>query len=125
MHEALCRHLAEIPSGLLESPFVPVVLSTVGVFDARYLHASPAYLALIGCSWEDIAASHLVGRGAAMSNPARDRRLMLLDINGGYLAERATLRHASGRLLEAVITAQRLRIDGAAVDLEIFQPLPR
>ena len=37
----------------------------------------------------DRRPSHLVGQGAALSNPARDRRLMLLDLEGGYLAERA------------------------------------
>lgn len=125
MAASRARQLEELPHGLLDSLFVPVALSTVGVFDARYLRVSPAFLNLIGRSWVEIAASHLVGPGAALSNPARDRRLMLLDIEGGYLAERATLRHASGRLIETVITAQRLRIDGTALDLEIFQPLPR
>ncbi len=125
MHGGIGKTIEEIPHGLLESPFVPVVLSTIGVFDARYLRASPAFLALIGRSWEEIASGRLVGQGAAMSNPARDRRLMLLDLEGGYLAERAELRHASGRLVETVITAQRLWIDGTAMDLEIFQPLPR
>lgn len=125
MHPTVGKVVEEIPHGLLESPFVPVVLSTVGVFDARYLRASPAFLSLVGCSWEEIASVPLVGQGAALSNPARDRRLMLLDLEGGYLAERATLRHASGQLIETVITAQRLWIDGTALDLEIFQPLPR
>lgn len=125
MHRAAGKVVDEISLGLLDSMFVPVALSTVGVFDARYLRVSPAFLNLIGCKWEDIAASHLVGQGAALSNPGRDRRLMLLDLEGGYLAERATLRHASGRLVETVIAAQRLWLDGAAVDLEIFQPLSR
>jgi hypothetical protein len=123
MLSAIGKIAEDISHGLLDSLFVPVALSTVGVYDARYLKVSPAFLSLIGCSWDDIAFSNLVGQGAALSNPARDRRLMLLDLEGGYPPERASLRHASGRLIETVVSAQRLWIDGTAVDLEIFQPI--
>ena len=108
---------------LLNSAYVPVCISTNGLFDARYLRASPAYLTMIGRSWEEIASTMLVGAGAAIGGPARDRRCFLLSTQGGYNAERATIRHASGALIETMITAQRVRLGGENVDIEIFHPL--
>lgn len=97
-----------------------VAISTVGIFDSRYVFANQPYLDLVGASWPELANQNLVGPGAAMSNAGRDRRLFLLDTAGSYRNEPALIRHSSGRDIEVLITAWRFKAEGSPLDLELF-----
>lgn len=96
-------------------------VSTVGVYDARYLCANDLYLSLIERVWPELDGKPLVGKGAAISNPERDRRLWLLDTKGFYDCEPAHLISATDRIIEVKISAQRVWLSGEACDLEYFR----
>lgn len=106
-----------------EHPATPVAISTVGIFDSRYVFANQPYLDLIGASWPELANQNLVGAGAAISTADRDRRLFLLDTAGSYRNEPALIRHSSGRDIEVLITAWRFKPEDAPLDLELFSPV--
>lgn len=95
-------------------------LSSVGVYDARYLVVNDLYLSLIERIWPELNGEPLVGKGAAISNPERDRRLWLLDTKGYYDCEPASISSATGRIIEVRISAQRIWASGQACDLEYF-----
>lgn len=101
----------------------PVAISTVGIFDSRYVFANEAYLGLVGLSWPEVANKNLIGQGAAISTSERDRRLLLLDTVGSYRDEKAIIRHSSGRSIEVLISAWRFTVEASALDLEIFRAL--
>ncbi len=108
---------------IVEKSDVASTLSTSGLYDARYLAANTAYLALIERVWGELDGQSLIDKGTAISNGERDRRLMLLDRHGFYDCEPAVLRTASGRKVAVEISAQRVWCSGTACDLEFFRPL--
>ncbi len=103
-----------------DHPTTPVAISTVGIFDSRYVFANQPYLDLVGTSWPELGNQNLVGPGAAISSADRDRRLFLLDTAGSYRNEPALIRHSSGHDIEVLITAWRFKAGESPLDLELF-----
>lgn len=110
---------------LVDRSEVATVLSTTGLYDARYLAANSAYLALVERIWEELDGQSLVGKGSARSDGDRDRRLWLLDRHGFYDCEEAVIDTASGRQVAVEISAQRIRCSGLSCDLEFLRPIGR
>ncbi|ADH87967.1 diguanylate cyclase with PAS/PAC sensor [Ancylobacter novellus DSM 506] len=88
---------------------------------SRYIMANPAYLAMIGRSWEEIAGQPMyLDTVRALDDPARLRRIHALDTVGLYELEEVDLRHSSGRIVPTLISTQRRTIDGERFDIEII-----
>lgn len=96
-----------------------ICISTAKTSESRYLRVNDAYLALTGRTWEELKSERLVDKTATMSN-AKRRRARLLNEQGFYKLEEVDIRHASGRLIPTLISAQRIILSGQAVDLEII-----
>jgi diguanylate cyclase (GGDEF)-like protein/PAS domain S-box-containing protein len=99
---------------------VAISISTVGYETSRYIRVNDAYLQLVGCTWEELRGRNLSEVGTVVSNPARVRRLRLLDEEGGYQLEEATLRRSDGQLVPTLISARRTEHDGKLYDVEII-----
>lgn len=99
---------------------VAISISTVGLEASRYIKVNDAYLQLVGCTWEDLRGRNMVEAGTVVSNPARARRLQLLDEQGGYQLEEATIRRSDGQLVPTLISARRTEHDGNLYDVEII-----
>ena len=110
--------LAAFFNDALDHAPVAFVVSTADPSQSRYLRANAAYLQLTGRIWSEINGADLVAAGAAVNSTGRQRRLWMLEHIGRYSHERATLRHASGRIIDTIMSAQRVTIDGQAVDVE-------
>lgn len=95
------------------------VLTTADSQKSRYLLVNPAYAALTGFEPNVILGAELLGR-VAIGDEARHRRMHLLETVGHYQAELAVIRHASGKPLNVMISARRLRIGGEVADLEVL-----
>jgi hypothetical protein len=108
---------------LIERSDVATALSTSGQVDARYLAANGTYLSLIERIWDELDGQSLIGKGSAIDDAARERRLGLLDRHGFYDCEQAVIGTASGRRVAVEISAQRIWCSGLACDLEFFRPL--
>lgn len=107
---------------LVRQSEVPACLSTIGVYDSRYVAANDRYLQMIERIWPEIEQKELVSNGAAISSAQRDRRLWLLDTKGYYDSETAEIRVASGRVITVTVSSQRVWCSGTACDVEFFQP---
>lgn len=94
-------------------------LTTAGAESSRYLLVNGAYEALTGCNGQTLLGTTLLDR-VAIGDEARHRRMHLLDSAGHYQAELAIIRHASGKPLNVMISARRLRMGGEAVDFEVL-----
>ena len=106
--------------GMFEMAPSGFCITTVGIEDARYLKVNPAYLAIVGRTWDDLKNQNLVVKGAAILGEARRRRLHRLETVGSYELEEVDIRHASGRVVPTLISAQRRIVAGEAVDIEII-----
>lgn len=95
------------------------VLTTADPLKSTYLVINNAYAALTGFQPDAIIGAELLGR-VAIGDDARHRRMHLLETVGHYQAELAVIRHASGRPLDVMISARRMRIAGEAADLEVL-----
>lgn len=103
---------------------VPACLSSTGSAEARYLAVNDGYLQLVERIWPELENKTLVSAGAVVSGSPRDRRRWLLQTQGFYDAETASIRTATGRLLTIKISAQRIWCSGEACDLEYLTPAP-
>ena len=95
-------------------------ISTIGKNSSRYVRVNKAYLDLVGKSWDEIRGHEMVSSGLAIGNEARERRLSLLDTEGGYSGERAEIRNARGEAVPILISARRLKLAGKYYDFEVI-----
>lgn len=95
-------------------------ISTIGKNSSRYVRVNNAYLELVGKTWEEIRGHEMVSAGLVIGNDARERRLAMLDQQGGYSGERAEIRNASGEIVPILISARRLKLAGALYDFEVI-----
>jgi len=114
----------EILSAILLDMFefapVAISISTTGADTSRYVKVNPAYLQLVGKTWEELHDQDLVQAGAAIPNADRDRRLALLDEAGFYKLEEVSIRHANGTVILTLISAWRRVYQGEKLDVEII-----
>lgn len=88
---------------------------------SRYIMANPAYLTLIGRSWEEIDGKPMyLDTVRALDDPQRLRRIEALETVGLFQLEEVDLRHSSGRVVPTLISTQRRIIDGQKFDIEII-----
>ena len=113
---------AEALSILLQRLFelspVAMLISTAGPH--RYVKANKAFLDMTGFSWQEIAGQEMAKRGAAINSPARDRRLRILEEQGGYRLEEVDIRHANGVVIRTLASSQRSIIDGIIYDIDVL-----
>jgi PAS domain-containing protein len=95
-------------------------ISTIGKNSSRYVRVNNAYLELVGKTWEEIRGHEMVSAGLVIGNDARERRLAMLDQQGGYSGERAEIRNARGEIVPILISARRLKLAGALYDFEVI-----
>lgn len=95
-------------------------ISTIGKNSSRYVRVNKAYLELVGKTWEEIRGHEMVSSGLAIGNEARERRLAMLDQEGGYSGERAEIRNAKGEIVPILISARRLKLAGELYDFEVI-----
>ncbi|WP_165915166.1 EAL domain-containing protein [Rhizobium sp. PP-F2F-G48] len=102
--------------------FAPIAMSitTSDTKTSSYLKVNDAYLRLTGLKWDDIRGKKLTSEGAAIDNPARDRRHRLLATNGAYELEEVDIAYADGTVIPTLISAQRTVIDGTPFDVEVI-----
>lgn len=114
----------DVLSALLLDTFafspVAMSISTVGYDTSRYIKVNDAYLRLVGRSWDELRGLNMAEAGAAINNPARARRLRLLEQDGGYQLEEATIRRADGEIIPVLISARRAVHGGEQYDIEII-----
>jgi diguanylate cyclase (GGDEF)-like protein/PAS domain S-box-containing protein len=102
--------------------FAPIAMS-ITTSDARtssYVKVNDAYLRLTGLKWDDIKGRRLTDDGAAIDNPARDRRHRLLADVGSYELEEVDISYADGTIIPTLISAQRTVIDDISFDVEVI-----
>lgn len=97
-------------------------LSTLGGKQSHYIRVNRSYLDLVGRSWDELRESEMLSTGVVMADAARNRRLHLLDTEGGYVSEPAEIFHASGKPIPVTISARRISIAGQLFDFEILTP---
>ncbi|MBW8445934.1 MAG: hypothetical protein K0M49_09900 [Arenimonas sp.] len=95
-------------------------ISTIGENSSRYVRVNKAYLDLVGKTWESIRGQEMVSSGLVIDNSAREARLALLDCEGGYSAERASIRNADGVTVPVQISARRMKLAGKLFDFEVI-----
>lgn len=99
---------------------VPFSISTTE-HHSRYIKVNPAYLRLIGRTWDEIDGKSLGGDlRYSMDDPARLERMKLLETRGFYELAEVDMLHSSGRVIPTLISAQRRRIGGESLDIEII-----
>lgn len=105
---------------LFELSPVAFSISTIGKNSSRYVRVNKAYLDLVGKTWDEIRGHEMVSSGLAIGNEARERRLAMLDREGGYSGERAEIRNAKGEIVPILISARRLKLAGELYDFEVL-----
>lgn len=102
----------------LVSP-TPLSISTAD-FESKYIKVNPAYLKLVGRSEEElIGHSIAIDIAYGLDNPGRLERLHLLETQGFYDLREVDMIRANGEIFPTLITAQRRRIEGVSLDIEI------
>jgi diguanylate cyclase (GGDEF)-like protein/PAS domain S-box-containing protein len=105
---------------LFELSPVPFSISTID-HDALYIKVNPAYLRLIGRTWDEIEGQPLgIDLPYSIDDPARLERMKLLETQGFYELKEVEMKHVSGRIIPTLISAQRRRIAGESFDIEII-----
>lgn len=99
---------------------IAMSITTSDTKTSSYVKVNDAYLRLTGLKWEDIKGRRLTADGAAIDNPARDRRHQLLQDDGAYEQEEVDIVHADSTIIPTLISAQRTVIDGASFDVEVI-----
>lgn len=107
-------------SAIFRSSPVPMAITTTDPHHPRFLEANPAYLELVGYSWDELRAKSLVELGIAIPCSERDTRLDLLGQQERYGLRAAQIRTADGEVRDVLITAQRTRIEQHEYDVEIL-----
>jgi diguanylate cyclase (GGDEF)-like protein/PAS domain S-box-containing protein len=99
----------------------PVAFSLSTIYEpSRYLKVNRAYLTLVGRDCGEVVGRPLCqDLPYAMDDPARLRRMALLDGQGHYEQAEIDMLHVSGRIVPTLISAQRRRVHGESVDIEI------
>ncbi|WP_413709750.1 GGDEF domain-containing protein [Rhizobium sp. Rhizsp82] len=102
--------------------FAPIAMAitTSDTKTSSYAKVNDAYLKLTGLKWEDISGKKLTSEGAAIDNPARDRRHRMLAEDGAYVLEEVDIRHADGTIIPTLISAQRTIVGGVSFDVEVI-----
>lgn len=99
---------------------MPFSISTTD-HNSRYIKVNPAYLRLVGRSWDEIDGQPLgIDLPYSIDDPARCERMKLLETQGFYELAEVDMQHASGRIMPMLISAQRRRIGGESFDIEII-----
>ena len=98
---------------------VPFSISTTD-FNSRYIKVNPAYLRLVGRSWDELAEKPLaIDLPYPIDHPARLERMHLLETQGFYDLTEVEMLRSDGQIFPTLITAQRRRISGESLDIEI------
>ncbi len=98
---------------------VPFSISSVD-FNSRYIKVNPAYLRLVGRTWEELAEKPLaIDLPYPMDHPDRIERMHLLKTQGFYDLTEVDMLRSDGQIFPTLITAQRRRINGESLDIEI------
>lgn len=105
---------------MFESAPIAMSITTSDTKTSSYVKVNEAYLRLTGLKWDDIKGKKLTSDGAAIDNPARDRRHRLLEEEGAYELEEVDITYADGTIIPTLISAQRTVIDGVSFDVEII-----
>jgi diguanylate cyclase (GGDEF)-like protein/PAS domain S-box-containing protein len=105
---------------MFESAPIAMSITTSDTKTSSYVKVNEAYLRLTGLKWDDIKGKRLTSEGAAIDNPARDRRHRLLEEEGAYELEEVDITYADGTIIPTLISAQRTVIDGVSFDVEII-----
>ncbi len=104
---------------LFEVSPVPFSISTTD-YNSRYIKVNPAYLRLVGRSWEELAEKPLsIDLPYSIDHPDRMKRMHLLETQGFYDLTEVDMRRSDGQVFPTLITAQRRRIAGESLDIEI------
>ena len=121
--EALTSACADALEGLTRDQFglspAPHAISTVAERSALLLRVNSAYQDLVGQPMDRLLGSELVGP-IAIDDGAREWRMHRLETEGSYVSEPAIIHHASGRPVEVLISARRMRVNGEVMDIESF-----
>ena len=105
---------------MFESAPIAMSITTSDTRTSSYVKVNEAYLRLTGLKWDDIRGKRLTDDGAAIDNPARDRRHRLLEEEGAYELEEVDIAYADGTIIPTLISAQRTVIDGVSFDVEVI-----
>jgi diguanylate cyclase (GGDEF)-like protein/PAS domain S-box-containing protein len=112
--------LAEMLMRMFEFAPIAMSITTSDASTSSYVKVNDAYLRLTGLKWNDIQGKKLTSDGAAIDNPARDRRHRLLAEEGCYKLEEVDIAYADGTIIPTLISAQRTVIDGVSFDVEVI-----
>jgi len=119
-HSLPARHLEAMLMRMFEFAPIAMAITTSESKSSSYVKVNNAYLRLTGRKWEDIKGQKLTSNGAAIDNPARDRRHRLLADEGSYQLEDVDIAYADGTVIPTLISAQRTVIDGVSFDVEVI-----
>jgi diguanylate cyclase (GGDEF)-like protein/PAS domain S-box-containing protein len=114
------EHLVTMLMRMFEFAPIAMSITTSDTKTSSYVKVNDAYLRLTGLEWKDIKGRKLTGKGAAIDNPARDRRHRLLAEEGSYQLEEVDIAYADGTVIPTLISAQRTLIDGVSFDVEVI-----
>lgn len=114
------EHLVAMLTRMFEFAPIAMSITTSDTKTSSYVKVNDAYLRLVGRKWDEIKGRKLTGDGAAIDNPARDRRHRLLAEEGSYELEEVDIAYADGTVIPTLISAQRTTIDGVAFDVEVI-----
>jgi diguanylate cyclase (GGDEF)-like protein/PAS domain S-box-containing protein len=112
--------LASMLMRMFEFAPIAMAITTSDTRTSSYAKVNDAYLKLTGLKWESIRGKKLTSDGAAIDNPARDRRHRLLAEVGSYELEEVDLVYADGTIIPTLISAQRTVVDGVSFDVEVI-----
>ena len=114
------EHLVTMLMRMFEFAPIAMSITTSDTKTSSYVKVNDAYLRLTGREWEQIKGKKLTGEGAAIDNPARDRRHRLLAEEGSYQLQEVDIAYADGTVIPTLISAQRTMIDGVSFDVEVI-----
>ncbi|WP_438749852.1 diguanylate cyclase domain-containing protein [Pararhizobium sp. O133] len=112
--------LASMLMRMFEHAPIAMSITTSDTRTSSYAKVNDAYLKLTGLKWENIRGKKLTSDGAAIDNPARDRRHRLLAEEGSYELEEVDITYADGTIIPTLISAQRTVVDGVSFDVEVI-----
>ena len=114
------QHLISMLMRMFESAPIAMAITTSDTKTSSYVKVNDAYLKLTGLKWDEINGKKLISEGAAIDNPARDRRHRLLREDGAYELEDVEIAHSDGTIIPTLISAQRTIVDGVSFDVEVI-----
>lgn len=104
---------------MFEFSHIAIAITRSDGTGARYLKVNQAYQQLVGRQWSELCNGALANV-AAVVDDGLARRNQQLEVAGGYVGEPVSIRHADGRIISTLISAQRTVVDGVAYDLEVI-----